>query len=299
MEDLLAPERFLKELWVHARFVQLRIEALKYKVVFETEYTEVATSVKLIGEAFRAVLTSTSFQMMIRSVLRIGNFLNSNTAKGNVSVTVTQGINLGSLGQLDSFLSLDKKTSLLQFIVATALEKDKTALTFTAEFDVCEPATKSDLADSELKLKEFETGLNRVRESLKKLEQVQEAELVLFKDYMGSFVQGAGIQLQSIKEAAAKVKANQQTVAEMYAENKDGKSSELLKKFSDFALSCKRVREYRLRRKLSVDEGKKVLAQKREQHAKGEVPQTRPTQKGGRTMVRLSVRKRKEGLVAL
>jgi len=288
--ELLTPERFLKELWVNGAFIQVRIESFRYKVIFEADYPEIVSKLRLIGEALRVIMQSTSFQQMIRTVLRIGNFLNSNTPKGNVAVSVTQGISLDSLRQLESFLSLDKKSSLLQFIIASALARSKSALTFISEFEVCEAAAQSDLSDAELKLKELDTGLTKVKDSLKKLESARDADMSLYKEYMSSFVTGAGVQMEDLRMMATKVRADQAVVAELYAENKEGKTSELVRKFWDFAMSCKRVRE-----KMSVEEGKRQLAKKEQTR-----PEARPSHRPGpKPQPRLSVRRRKDGLVAL
>ena len=280
----------MKELWVNGAHIQIRIEALRYKVLFEADYPEIVSKIRLIGDALRVIMQSTSFQHMIRTVLRIGNFLNSNTPKGNVTVTPTQGISLDSLRQLESFLSLDKKCSLLQFIVASALAGSKSVLTFISEFEICESAAQSDLSDAELKLKELDTGLTKVKDSLKRLDSAKDPDISLYKEYMGSFATGAGVQMEDLRMLATKVRADKAQVAEMYAENKEGKTSELIRKFWDFAMSCKRVRE-----KMSVEEGKKQLAKKEQTR-----PEARPSHRPSiKPQPRLSVRRRKEGLVAL
>ena len=62
------------------------------------------------------------FKLILHFILRIANYLNNGTAKGNATVILFliinfKGLTIDSLSIIDSIKSCDKKTTILHYIV--------------------------------------------------------------------------------------------------------------------------------------------------------------------------------------
>ena len=97
-------------------------------------------------------------------LLRIGNYLNFGTNKGNA-----YGFGLQTLAQLDGVKSMNgssKKISLMDFLITNIRTKEPRLLDLVQDLLACEDASKLDISAIETKFKEMTSGLEHVQNFL-------------------------------------------------------------------------------------------------------------------------------------
>lgn len=274
---------------------QGRIESLAFKINFILDFPDVSNNLLTIQAALEAVRKSENFKMMINLVLKIGNFLNYGTAKGNA-----QGFSLNALNQLDTFRGFDsQKTRLLDFMIQSISSTHKKVLNFITEFEPCQYSSKIDISDLELKLNEFEKGFNLVQRYHKQAETIRnDSSLKNFISKMTVFLDEALPRFEDFKLRVNETKKLLDSTIEYYGEAKGIKSAEFFQKFWNFAQSCKRSLE-----SLSIAEGQKELgkikASKVQESDEGIVQKPKTKQKSILINTRLSVKHKQKGLLNL
>ena len=291
VSQLVYAEQFMVELWGRMPYFQTRLECLVFRKEFTTEFPEITQKIQTISQSTQVIRTSESFYTLLLAVLKVGNYLNHGTNKGN-----TTGFSLNSLNQLEFFKANNQeKTTLLQLLLKQLLQTDKSILNFTTEFEICEEATKVDITDIESKVNELQLGFTKLNSALEQTNSDQTPQIQQFNYEMNCFVKLAKPELEDLKNQVQKLKSEVNQCKELFGENKEVKSKEFFQKFTDFSASCKRSHE-----KSSVQEGKTQLNSKKKVVSQ-EKTQLNPkkTQQKLAKAVRLSVRHKQKGLVSL
>ncbi|CAG9328827.1 unnamed protein product [Blepharisma stoltei] len=297
LENLVQAERFLLELWVGMPIFQGRIECLYFKLNFTVDFPEVYSQLASIKQAIETIKNSKNFQTMIYAILKIGNFLNYGTNKGNA-----QGFSLNILHQLENLRGFDgKKTPLLEFVIQTVMASNRSVLNFITEFEPCQYCSKFDMADLDIKLAEFEKGFNLAGKYIKQASSINSNDLKTFIIKMTRFVEESSPRLQDFKGKLIEVKKSLEEAIEFYGETKGMKSKEFFEKFWNFAQSCKKSIE-----NMSKAEGKTELEKlkktsKKREDEEGTVQKPRHSQRStiSKKSFRLSTRYRQQGLISL
>jgi hypothetical protein len=107
--------------------VNAKLEVIIFKTSFRDQIVETKERIAVISSACWQVMNSTKFTAMLDKCLQVGNFMNAGSYKGSA-----QGFTLDSLLKLTTTRSgVDKKTSVLDYIVRTTVKKNEVCCLFT------------------------------------------------------------------------------------------------------------------------------------------------------------------------
>lgn len=110
---------------------QIILDSMKFKKVISVDKKNIINKLNLIKEAFNSIKDSKNFENIMKFILHVGNFLNSDTSKGNAA-----GINMGVLANIDDMKSnIEEKYSLLELIVLNIRTKESSLLNFYKDFN--------------------------------------------------------------------------------------------------------------------------------------------------------------------
>eukprot|EP01132_Coremiostelium_polycephalum_P002750 gene2750-3417_t len=99
--------------------IRERLNCILYKLHFESILEEIVVSSKYIESASIETWKSTQLQNLLYIILKIGNYMNSGSARGNA-----EGFKLNFLVSLANTKSVDNKTTLLHFIAQLIYTKN-------------------------------------------------------------------------------------------------------------------------------------------------------------------------------
>jgi hypothetical protein len=106
--------------------VNAKLEVIIFKTSFRDQIVETKERIAVISSACWQVMNSTKFTAMLDKCLQVGNFMNAGSYKGSA-----QGFTLDSLLKLTTTRSgVDKKTSVLDYIVRTTVKKNEVCCLF-------------------------------------------------------------------------------------------------------------------------------------------------------------------------
>ena len=138
VEDLGFCERYFLSLSDIPR-VETRLKLLLFKAQYPTLLAELEAAVTTVKAACLSLSSSNNFQELLRLILAIGNYLNGGSQLGQ-----THGFDLTTLCKLQNTKSVDNRTTLLQYIVATVHAKYATVEGFIKELEPVLPAASLD-----------------------------------------------------------------------------------------------------------------------------------------------------------
>lgn len=111
--ELLDVEKFVASLGNIERLVP-RLHCINFKLGFSEIITDLKPNIEAGIAACQEVISSSKFGEIIKLILSIGNFMNSESTIGGVA-----GFNLAILSKLNNVKSKDHKTTLLHYIAET------------------------------------------------------------------------------------------------------------------------------------------------------------------------------------
>lgn len=110
---------------------QVILEAMKFKKRLEMDKNEILKKLNLILESLNSIKDSKNFEIILKMILSIGNYLNTDNAKGNAI-----GINLNVLNMLEIVKSnVAEKYTLLEVLVLNIRTKEQNLLNFYKDFN--------------------------------------------------------------------------------------------------------------------------------------------------------------------
>ena len=142
------------------RFIE-KVDTFRFKLTFTGRAKELAKSIQYFTDVCKKVKTSKKLMSVLQSVLKIGNIMNKGTHAGGAC-----GFKLDSLMKLTQTKSHDKKTSILDFLIQSALESDdpsKRALVdFPNDLDGLEHALKMNISRLKSDFGVLEKGVRKM-----------------------------------------------------------------------------------------------------------------------------------------
>lgn len=128
-DKLITAELFFRQL-VSIKRIEDKVRVMKTMVTFEEHLEEARAGFKTLQEVCSQVMNSEKLIQILEMVLNVGNLMNAGTLNGGVDA-----FKFESLPKLSQTKSADGKTTVLDYIVETFIEKgERQALMLTSEF---------------------------------------------------------------------------------------------------------------------------------------------------------------------
>ncbi len=110
---------------------KLILEAMKFKKKICVEKKDIIYKYNIIKDGLLSVKESKNFEILLKFILYVGNYLNSDMAKGNAF-----GVNLGILDIVEDMKSnVEEKYTLLEVIVLNIRTKEQSLVAFYKDFN--------------------------------------------------------------------------------------------------------------------------------------------------------------------
>ena len=128
-EKLITAELFFRQL-VSIKRIEDKVRVMKTMVTFEEHLEEARAGFKTLQEVCSQVMNSEKLEQILVMVLNVGNLMNAGTLNGGVDA-----FKFESLPKLSQTKSNDGKTTVLDYIVETFIEKgEREVLLLISEF---------------------------------------------------------------------------------------------------------------------------------------------------------------------
>ncbi len=249
-----------------------KVEGFYTRSEFDTRIAELSGSVSSLRDAAREISQGHEFRYVLEAILKIGNFLNSGTARGNA-----MGFKLDALSKLKTVKATNEsKISLVQYLAMFMDSRIASAGKLDQKF----PSLQEALRLSFAQLSEDSSRLLARVAAIEKEVAAGQSEVVS-RDWcnsMATFVGRARVEVQKNKDALDEAVAEITGVMKTYAVDTTtaadaGKTpqEEFLVLFNEFCQDWKKAREDNVRAVRMLEKLRQKQEQaKREQMAKDE-----------------------------
>ncbi len=168
-DKLLSPaEHFFRKLLTVTR-VESKIKVIETMELFNQNFEDILSRFKTLSTTCNQVMESEKLQLVLESVLTIGNIMNEGTRSGDAV-----GIKFNSLLKLTQTKSKDKKLSVLDYIVMMFIEKnERDVLKLSDDFPECATASRIHITDIVSNFSSLESSLKTCKTELSKIKNEQ------------------------------------------------------------------------------------------------------------------------------
>ncbi len=167
IDQLGQAEKYMKVM-MKTKYAVKCIQTMIYKQQFRTRITEIRTSVKKIEGACDDLKLSVRLKKVLKTILKVGNQLND----GADSV----GFTVDSLLKLQNAKALDKKTSILQYIVTLLYRNDKDCLLFPEDLKFLSDSSRITMESIVSERNALRTGLENCEKTITNLKSSETDE---------------------------------------------------------------------------------------------------------------------------
>jgi len=165
---LVSAELFFHKLQSVQR-VPSKIKVMGTMEMFKQNVEEMTSKFNILTETCNDVIKSEKLQLVLESVLTIGNIMNEGTSSGGAV-----GIKFESLLKLTQTKSKNGKMSVLDYIVMMFIEKnDRDALNLSVDFPQCSTASRILITDIVSEFTSLESSLKVCKTELSKMKTEQ------------------------------------------------------------------------------------------------------------------------------
>ncbi|KAI8926996.1 formin homology 2 domain-containing protein [Entophlyctis helioformis] len=235
VSELGKAEQFLWEMSKVPRLDQ-RLNVLNYKLKFRDRVLENKPQIEAVFEASNQLKDNKKIAKLLQVVLAIGNYMNADsTAKGGAF-----GFTLDSLTKLVDIKSADRKSSLLNYLVATIDQKFPDLIDLGLNPAVLESASKVSLVTISQEINELVRGMEGLERELKQPDSGVKNDKI--KPYIEAFLKEQQPVLEKVAEQHKKMEAAFKATVEYYGEDTSATPS-FFAIFSTFAGQMDRARK--------------------------------------------------------
>ncbi|KAG0279795.1 hypothetical protein BGZ95_000200 [Linnemannia exigua] len=155
------PEAFFVEMLKVERYQQ-RLEALKFKVTFQSLLEGVTESITAITEASKGLKNSKHFKELLNLILMLGNYMNGASHNGGAF-----GFKIASINKLvDTKASNAPNMTLLHFLTNITESTLPHVLTYQQEISACGTACRVSLPDLQIDFNYLKTKIKEIKTEL-------------------------------------------------------------------------------------------------------------------------------------
>ncbi|BDA50905.1 probable formin-like protein 14 at C-terminar half [Coccomyxa sp. Obi] len=290
-------ERYFVEIMHIPRLTQ-RIHCFMFTRTFASTVQQVRGNLDVLRGACDQLTDCGDFMVLLQAVLSLGNHLNEGTMRGAAS-----GFKLDTLLKLADVKGVDRKTSLLHFVLDQLLKESATLASLSAQLKSVRPAANLQVSAVKAHLAEAKQGLRKVETEIMVATGVDTAQPdaaagggsgstaadaaahVHFGQLMSAFHQSAAANIADAESYDAETMAAMKRVTEYFGEDWDANDpSRVLRIVRDFMnLFDKSMAEIEEKKRKAEEERRKEqkkadLAAMRQKHsASASAPATSDT----------------------
>uniref|UniRef100_A0A1I8NG97 FH2 domain-containing protein n=1 Tax=Musca domestica TaxID=7370 RepID=A0A1I8NG97_MUSDO len=188
---------------------KLRIESMLLKEEFAANVTYLDPCINTMLEAAEDLMNCRSLQEVLYLVVVAGNFLNSGGYAGNAV-----GVKLSSLTKLTDIRANKPGMNLIHFVAIQAEKRDASLLNFTNELSNLESASKTNLEQIGIDIKNLDSQLQKIK---RQIEMPNTDEDI--KDQMMDFLQSAEGEMTVLKAGMDAVDSMRLKLADFFCED--------------------------------------------------------------------------------
>ncbi|KAH6579599.1 hypothetical protein BASA50_000650 [Batrachochytrium salamandrivorans] len=235
LRELGKAEQFLWEVNKVPRLDQ-RLTVLNYKLKFYDRIAENRPQIDSVMEAIAQLKDNKKIAKLFQVILSIGNYMNADSsAKGGAF-----GFTLDSLTKLIDVKSSDRKTSILNYIVASIDQKFPDLADLGLSGQVLEQASKVSLVSISQEINELVRGMDGLDRELQNSDPIAKGDML--KVYTEQFVSKEKAELLKFSERHKKMEESFKIVVEYYGED-SSTTPAFFSIFSTFLLHLDRARK--------------------------------------------------------
>jgi len=172
-DKLITAELFFRQL-VSIKRIEDKVQVMKTMSTFEEHTEEVRAGFKTLGEVCSQVMNSEKLIQVLEMVLNIGNLMNAGTLNGGV-----EAFKFESLPKLSQTKSADGKTTVLDYIVETFIEKgERRALLLVGEFPDIQDSSRLSIGDLMGDMRTLQKNYKLCKTELTSMKQDQSSKRV-------------------------------------------------------------------------------------------------------------------------
>ncbi|XP_075163670.1 FH2 domain-containing protein formin 3 [Haematobia irritans] len=188
---------------------KLRIESMLLKEEFSANITYLDPCINTMIEAAEDLMNSRTLQEVLYLVVVAGNFLNCGGYAGNAV-----GVKLSSLTKLTDIRANKPGMNLIHFVAIQAEKRDPNLLNFPSELSNLENASKTNLEQIGIDIKNLDTQLQKIK---RQIEMPNTDEDI--KDQMMEFLQSAQSEIAVLKAGMDAVDSMRLKLADFFCED--------------------------------------------------------------------------------
>ncbi|EFA76611.1 formin domain-containing protein [Heterostelium album PN500] len=190
-KGLLAPvELFLIET-LKVPKLRERLNCLKFKQQYDSVIDDIMIAAKFVESCCNAFLKNHNFKMLLHLILKIGNYLNAGSARGNA-----EGFKLGCLLTLSNTKSIDNKTTLLHHIAMVVADSFPNLMITNETVASLEPASRVQWREMISQITELKSEMTVVQKEVESQSKANGTDAFINK--MKSFVSTKQQQLDGV-----------------------------------------------------------------------------------------------------
>jgi hypothetical protein len=230
------------------KFFMNKLTFIKLRKTIQIEKTEIIGRLETLKDACISIKESQAFMNILKLILLMGNYLNADSPQGNAS-----GFLLGTLALLESVKSNGKeKYTLLDFLVLNVKSKDNGLITFYKDFEDLDKALQIDLADTELKAKEFDNNLKKLQKE--KEIAAKEKDEIGYLNFLTELEKESNQSFTEITKLQTDLNVQMEETAKYFGEDmKNFKIIDFIKVIQNFITNFKKIAL-----KFSAEEAKQI-----------------------------------------
>ncbi|CAL8462809.1 g2342 [Coccomyxa elongata] len=279
-------ERYFAEIMHIPRLAQ-RIHCFMFTRTFASTVQQVRGNLEVLRGACDQLTGCGDFMVLLQAVLSLGNHLNEGTMRGAAS-----GFKLDTLLKLADVKGVDRKTSLLHFVLDQLLKESATLASLSAQLKSVRPAANLQVSAVKAHIAEAKQGLRKVETEIMVATGVETAQLNAapgsgtgsaaadaaahehFGQLMSAFHESAAANIADAESYDAETMAAMKRVTEYFGEDWDANDpSRVLRIVRDFMnLFDKSMAEIEEKKRKAEEERRKEqkradLAAMRQKHS--------------------------------
>ena len=154
-------ERYFSEIQ-HVPRLEERIRCMLFARTAETVLEKAEEQLEYITKACHEMKTCVPFLKLLQAVLELGNHLNAGTHRGGAA-----GFKLDTLLKLSDIKAVDKKTSLLQFVIEQLRKQDPTIDRLVDAMPNVKPASTIQMSAVSSMVGEIRLGLREIHDEIR------------------------------------------------------------------------------------------------------------------------------------
>eukprot|EP00892_Ulva_mutabilis_P004243 jgi/Ulvmu1/2190/UM013_0036.1 len=232
-----------------------RLGCVMYMRNFDGVASQIRSLLGMMDAAAAALRDNAAFKALLQTILAVGNQMNSGTTKG-----AAEGFKLALLLKLENIKATDRKTTLLQFCIQQAADRDPAILALPDTMAAVKRAARLQVTAVDTLLSELRSGIADAQEQVVRacasdVEQQaagdgEDEGAEFFRTTMREFLQGAEARVAELQAAVSSTMASLRGLYDYFGEKYDGTEPvrilALLASFLD--LYAKAVKQYQERK---------------------------------------------------